>query len=102
MADMISPIGGMGGLSGGVTDRQTFGAAVVTQTLNNMNGGGAMGPAPFDRQTFGASVVSNTLNNLNQPMPGQSMTSDMSQTFNASQQVLSAYTGTGGIVSGMV
>lgn len=49
---------------GGITDRQTFGAAVVSKTLDYMNGASS-GPAPFDKQTFGAAVVSKTLDYMN-------------------------------------
>jgi len=50
---------------------------------------GAMSPA-MDRQTFGAQVVSKTLDFMNSGST-RSAGSDMSQTYNFSKDVLGAY-----------
>ena len=84
-------------------DSQTFGAQVVTKTMDYMNGtnfgsnmGGASSLAPMDKQTFGASVVTQTLDTMNQPM------GDMNNSYDFQTQVLGAYTmGKGTIVDAM-
>ena len=56
---------------GGITDRQTFGAAVVSKTLDYMNGQGSGSTlAPVDKETFGAAVVTKTMDYMNSPMYG--------------------------------
>lgn len=64
---------------------------VVSKTLDNLNDYGASSTyAPTDKQTFGAAVVSKTLDYMNSG-PGSSMTKDMSQTYGFSKDVLGAY-----------
>ncbi len=84
---------------GGITDRQTFGAAVVTKTLDTMNNTGS-GPAAFDKQTFGAAVVSKTLDYMNAGETGRHRAqSGMEQTYQFGKDVLSAaYTGKGTVI----
>ena len=63
----------MGGFGFAAMNRETFGAQVVSKTLEFLNNSGGSGGgfdssgrfAPVDKQTFGASVVSQTLNNMN-------------------------------------
>lgn len=52
----------------GPIDQQTFGAAVVTKTLDYMNNARST-PAPVDGRSFGAAVVSKTLDYMNSPQP---------------------------------
>ena len=66
-------IDSMGGSGFAAMSRQTFGAQVVSKTLDFMNNSGGSGGgfsasggfAPVDKQTFGAGVVSKTLDNMN-------------------------------------
>jgi hypothetical protein len=66
-------IDSMGGFGFAAMSRETFGAQVVSKTLDFMNnsGGGISGFdasgrfALADKQTFGAGVVSKTLENMN-------------------------------------
>ena len=66
-------IDSMGGSGFAAMSRDTFGAQVVSKTLDFMNNSGGSGGgfgasggfAPVDKQTFGAGVVSKTLNNMN-------------------------------------
>lgn len=93
MSQSISPI------SAPAWDKQTFGASVVTGTLDAMNNRNTSSAAPTDKASFGAAVVSGTLDAMNSPSPGASSSADMSSTYNFSQSVLeSAYTGRGTIV----
>lgn len=56
-----------------VLDRQTFGAAVVSKTLDYMNQQGMSSQAmPVDKQTFGAALVTKTMDYMNSPMFGSS------------------------------
>ncbi|TVM17398.1 hypothetical protein DPQ33_09490 [Oceanidesulfovibrio indonesiensis] len=91
------PISGIGGMTSPF-DRQTFGAAVVSETLNTMNNANRnqfMGAgAPVDKQTFGAAVVSQTLNTMNFGSPSGSM-DPVSQSYDFNQQVLGSYAGLG-------
>jgi hypothetical protein len=73
------------------TDKQTIGAEIVTQTLDDLNSSGTSSYAPTDKQTFGAAVVSKTLDYMNAGS-GNSMSSEMSQTYEFSKDVLGAYT----------
>lgn len=52
---------------------QTFGAAVVSATLDTMNGVSQASAAPFDKQTFGAAVVDKTLDYMNSGNSGGGM-----------------------------
>ncbi len=71
-----------------VMDSQTFGAAVVTKTLDYMNNASGNSYAPVDKQTFGAAVVSKTLDYMNSGSSGGQ--SDMAQTYDFSSKVLGA------------
>lgn len=68
---MFAIIGGsmdLYGISGGssqIYDQQTFGAAVVSKTLDYMNKTSSTEFAPVNRESFGAAVVSTTLDNMN-------------------------------------
>lgn len=62
---------------GGVGDKQAFGAAVVTATLDAMNGvNTAQSMAPVDKQSFGAAVVKTTLDYMNSGSLGGGKNSD--------------------------
>ena len=80
-------------MNSGIISKEAFGAAVVSQTLNNLNNTQNR-PAPVDKESFGAAVVSQTLDNLN----------NNSSTYNGAdyqfqKDVLSAaYNGKGTIV----
>ncbi|MBN2139415.1 MAG: hypothetical protein JW718_00280 [Desulfovibrionaceae bacterium] len=72
----VSAISSSGGLASAMS-RQTFGAAVVSKTLDYMNDAGGSSLAPVDKQTFGASVVSKTLDYMNtSPAKGSSQSYD--------------------------
>lgn len=61
----------------GIGDKQSFGAAVVTATLDAMNGvDTAQGMAPVDKQSFGAAVVKTTLDYMNSGGLGGGKNSD--------------------------
>ena len=66
---------------------------IVTKTLDTFNatGSSAEGFAPTDKQTFGAAVVSKTLDYMNSGSDS-SASKDMSQTYQLSKDVLGAYT----------
>lgn len=88
------------GTTQGVWDKKTFGAAVVTKTLDTLNGTTSSGPAPFDKQTFGAAVVSKTLDYMNADSKG---TMGMNQDYDFQKSVLgAAYAGKGTIVDSLV
>jgi len=82
---------GIGSLASAM-DKQTFGAAVVTKTLDTMNNTATSFYTPTDKQTFGAAVVSKTLDYMNSDShKSSSSTSEMGQTYNFSKDVLGAY-----------
>jgi len=88
----IDALSGLGGLAVGL-DRETFGAEVVSKTLDVMNGTTGQGsPAPVDKETFGAAVVGKTLDVMNAGGAGQA---GMSQTYEFAKDVLSGLTNTG-------
>jgi hypothetical protein len=71
---------------------------IVTKTLDTFNSmpsssgtSSAGDAAPFDKQTFGAAVVDKTLDYMNSGSSGSSASSDMSQTYQFSKDVLGAY-----------
>ena len=75
--------------------------SIVTKTLDTFNNTSSSGTggtsstdsfAPTDKQTFGAAVVSKTLDYMNSGSSGSSASSDMSQTYQFSKDVLGAYT----------
>ena len=98
-------------------DRQTFGAAVVSETLDLMNtdssgrmdssynfqkqvlgafagvGSGTSDIAPVDKETFGAAVVTSTLDAMNTDMGGNTDSS-----YDFQKKVLGAYAGFGTIL----
>lgn len=63
----IDPLGSSLGGDFTAMDRQTFGAQVVTKTLDYMNGQGSSenSLAPVDKASIGAAVVSKTLDYMN-------------------------------------
>ncbi len=76
---------------------------IVSKTLDTMNnmpsstmsssfGSSSAGDAaPVDKQTFGAAVVGKTLDYMNSGSMGSPASSDMSQTYQFSKDVLGAY-----------
>ncbi len=96
--------GNTSGISTGM-DGQTFGAAVVSKTLDTMNNV-SFSPAPTDASTFGAAVVSKTLDYMNSGSLGGNASfgasSGMDSSFDFQMSVLSpAYTGKGTILDSM-
>ncbi|THB70848.1 MAG: hypothetical protein D6E12_02050 [Desulfovibrio sp.] len=74
---------------GGVLDQQTFGAQVVTKTMDYMNqqpSGGSL--APVDQETAGASLVTKTLDYMNSPSLGMG---SVNTDYGFQTTVLSAY-----------
>lgn len=70
-------------------DRQTFGAAVVSETLDIMNDTGSS-LAPVDKASAEASVVSKTLDYMNSgSLSGD--TAGMAQSYDFQTDVLGAY-----------
>ena len=95
---MTLEISGIGGQS--AFDRQTFGAAVVSETLDTMNGTGS-GMLPVDKASTEGALVSKTLEYMNSgSMAGDP--SGMGQTYDFSKSVLGAYAGTGSILNTMI
>jgi hypothetical protein len=78
------------GLDSAPMDKQTFGAAVVTKTLDYMNGQSSSGmdAAPVDKQTFGAAVVTKTLDYMNS---GEGHDSGMAQSYDFQKSVLGSH-----------
>nr|WP_321514497.1 hypothetical protein [uncultured Pseudodesulfovibrio sp.] len=86
---MTMAIGGLGGSS--PFDQQTFGAAVVSETLDYMNNTGSGSSfAPVDKVSAEASLVSKTLDYMN---PGSSSAdkTGMAQSYDFQTSVLSAH-----------
>ncbi|WP_243545758.1 hypothetical protein [Pseudodesulfovibrio tunisiensis] len=84
---MSMSIGGVGGPM--PFDRQTFGAAVVSETLDYMNqSGSGSGMAPVDKSSAEGMLVSKTLDYMN---PGSSDPSGMTQSYNFQKDVLGGY-----------
>lgn len=79
---------GSSGLDGSLWNQQTFGAQVVSETLDTMNNATGQA-APVDKQSFGAAVVSKTMDYMNSD-PFKGSGSDMSQTYDFAKSVLSA------------
>lgn len=70
-------------------DKDTFGAAVVSETLDIMNGTGSS-PAPVDKASAEASLVSKTLDYMNTgSKTGQE--AGMAQSYDFQTDVLGAY-----------
>ncbi len=96
----IGSIFGSGSSTSGYGDKQTFGAQVVSSTLDIMNNSGDSQDLGGigDKKTFGAAVVTKTLGYMhNNKGGGQGSSSNL---FNVNQSVLGAYYGgTGGITN---
>jgi len=89
-------INSIGGASSAY-DSSTFGAQVVSTTLDYMNGqGSGNNYAITDQQSFGAAVVSKTLDYMNS---GSNIGSDMNQTYDFSKSVLSGYMADKGLIA---
>ena len=95
---MTMAIGGLGGPS--PFDQQTFGAAVVSETLDIMNNTGGSSFAPVDKASAEASLVSKTLDYMNS---GSSSGSDagMAQSYDFQTSVLGAYA-KGSVINTMI
>ena len=81
------PVEGISNGNGAVAvDRQSFGAKVVSGTLDALNGKSPSAAAPVDRQSFGAAVVSGTLDAMNtDPVSGKT-----DPDYDAQKKVLAA------------
>jgi hypothetical protein len=86
---MTMAIGGFGG--GSPFDQQTFGAAVVSETLDTMNSTGSGSSfAPVDKTSTEGALVSKTLDYMNSgPSSGDS--TGMAQSYDFQTDVLGAY-----------
>ncbi len=86
---MTMAIGGLG--SPAPFDQQTFGAAVVSETLDIMNNtGGGSSLAPVDKESAEASLVSKTLDFMNSGTSSGDKTG-MAQSYDFQTDVLGAY-----------
>jgi len=86
---MTMAIGGFGGSS--PFDQQTFGAAVVSKTLDYMNNSGSgSGFTPVDKASAEASLVSKTLNYMNSGSSSGDQTG-MAQSYDFQTSVLGAF-----------
>ena len=86
---MTMAIGGLGGPA--PFDQQTFGAAVVSETLDIMNNtGSGSSMAPVDKASAEASLVSKTLDNMNSGSSSGDNTG-MAQSYDFQTDVLGAY-----------
>jgi len=86
---MTMAIGGLGGSS--PFDQQTFGAAVVSETLDIMNNSGSGSSfAPVDKASAEASLVSKTLDYMNSGSSSGDK-AGMAQSFDFQTSVLGAY-----------
>jgi hypothetical protein len=96
---MTMAIGGFGG--GSPFDQQTFGAAVVSETLDFMNNSGSgSGFAPVDKQSAEGALVSKTLDFMNSgSSSGDS--SGMAQSYNFQTDVLGGFA-KGSIINNMI
>ncbi len=95
----ISSISGSGGFT--PFDRQTFGAQVVSETLDTLNNSSSsQSMAPVDKQTFGAQVVSKTLDYMNS---GSNVGPNNSSDYDFQKSVLdAAYSGKGTMLDRMI
>lgn len=84
---MTMAIGGPGGYS--PFDQQTFGAAVVSETLDYMNDSGSS-YAPVDKTSAEASLVSKTFDYMNSGS-SSSDKSGMAQSYDFQTDVLGAH-----------
>ena len=96
---------GAGALAGAMNN-QTFGAAVVSKTMDYMNNAsGSSALTPSDGKTFGAAVVSKTMDYMNSGNSSQSSKggmSEMNQTYDFAKDILSAYTQSQGAIVNIV
>lgn len=89
-------IDSIGGLSTAY-DKSTFGAQVVSSTLDAMNGQNSGNSfAITDKESFGAAVVSKTLDYMNS---GSNSSSDMAQTYDFNKTVLGGHAASLGAVT---
>lgn len=81
-------------------DRQTFGAAVVSKTLDYMNNtSSGTTPAPTDKESFGAAVVSKTLDYMNSSDHHHSAKNAMEHSYDFNKDVLGGhYSAVGALV----
>ncbi|KAB1440281.1 hypothetical protein [Pseudodesulfovibrio senegalensis] len=77
---------------GNAMDQQTFGAQVVTKTLDYMNNSGSS-PAPVDKASAEGALVSKTLDYMNSGS-GSDKTG-MAQSYQFQKDVLGSYAGMG-------
>lgn len=82
---------GMNSLRSGL-DQQTFGAQVVTKTMDYMNNSGNT-PAPVDKTSAEGALVSKTLDYMNSGSGSEK--AGMSQSYDFQKDVLSAHAGLG-------
>ncbi|MBG0790309.1 MAG: hypothetical protein H0S80_07430 [Desulfovibrionaceae bacterium] len=86
---MTMGIGSLGGTT--AFDQDTFGAAVVSKTLDYMNdSAGNTGYAVTDKASFGAAVASKTLDYMNSSSPSNDKTG-MAQSYDFVKNVLSGH-----------
>jgi len=85
---MTMAIGGFGGFS--PFDQQTFGAAVVSKTMDYMNDQGGSGFAPVDKASAGGALVSKTLDYMNSG-PSTYDSTGMAQSYDFQTSVLGAH-----------
>ncbi len=96
---MTMAIGGLG--SPAPFDQQTFGAAVVSETLDIMNNSGSgSSMAPVDRASAEGALVSKTLDYMNSGSSSGDKTG-MAQSYDFQTDVLGAYA-KGSIVNTMI
>ncbi|QGY41541.1 hypothetical protein GM415_15905 [Pseudodesulfovibrio cashew] len=96
---MTMAIGGLGNPA--PFDQQTFGAAVVSETLDIMNNtGSGSTPAPVDKESAEAAVVATTLNYMNSGS-SSSDPAGMAQSYDFQTDVLGAYA-KGNLVNTMI
>lgn len=93
---MNMAIGGLG--ASYPMDKQTFGAAVVSETLDTMNGSGSS-YAPVDKASADASLVNKTLDYMNSGSSNSD--SGMAQSYDFQTDVLGAYA-MGSLVNTMI
>lgn len=86
---MTMAIGGLGGSS--PFDQETFGAAVVSKTLDYMNNSGSSSSfAPVDKASAEGALVSKTLDYMNSGSSSGDKTG-MAQSYDFQTSVLGAY-----------
>jgi hypothetical protein len=87
----ISATSSMASMANAVS-KASFGAQVVSKSLDYMNGGGGSSSSsdlvPTDKQSFGAQVVSKTLDYMNSGQKKSGGMGSMSQMYNFNKDVL--------------